>query len=458
MQTLLKRPCIAVSAKPKASKAVLPFRAYVVRAPVLRGAASAAAGAAPAAPAAVPKKADAAPAHWQLVAAELVKPKREKLTVVSVAPAVRVAISEALGLAPGAVTPGQLVAGLRRLGFTKVFDTNLAADLTIMEEGTELLHRLADHLEGHPKQEEPMPMFTSCCPGWIQMVEKSYPELIPYLSSCKSPQMMMGAVIKNFFAEEAGVKPGDIISCSVMPCVRKQGEADRPMMTTTAEGRDVDHVITTVELAQMLTERGIDLTSLPDEEFDCPLGIGSGGGQLFGTTGGVMEAALRTVVELVSGQPMGRIVFEDVRGLEGIKAATITLQPAANSPFAKYNPEGKGLDVRIAVANGLGNAKKLITEMKAGTSKYDFIEVMACPSGCIGGGGQPRSADKQILQKRQQAIYTLDERAVIRRSHENPIIAALYKRWLQEPCSETAHHLLHTHYVAGGPAEAQQEE
>jgi iron only hydrogenase large subunit-like protein len=249
---------------------------------------------------------------------------------VQVAPAVRVAISEALGKAPGAVKTGQMVAALRRLGFDYVFDTLFGADLTIMEEGTELLERLAAHLEQAKKQRDasakggdaaaaaapppPLPMFTSCCPGWIAMVEKSNPELIPYLSTCKSPQMMMGAVISNYFAATAGVPPEKLVSVSVMPCVRKQGEADRPWFATTGVARDVEHVITTVELAKALQERGIDPEALPEEEFDSPLGVGSGGGQLFGTTGGVMEAALRTVAELVTGKPMDNLVYDQVRG------------------------------------------------------------------------------------------------------------------------------------------------
>ncbi len=295
---------------------------------------------------------------------------------------------------------------------------------------------------------------------------------------------MMGSVVKHFFAEEHKLKPNEIISCSVMPCVRKQGEmrlrrretsaqlppppltldtprslpsageADRPWFST-EDSRDVDHVMTTAELAAIFQEKGIDLMKLEDEEFDSPLGAGTGAGLLFGTTGGVMEAALRTVYEIVTAQPMGRIDFQEVRGLEGIKATTLNLKPAPGSEYAKYDPEGKGLDLKIAVANGLGNAKKLIAEMKAGSAKYDFIEVMACPSGCIGGGGQPRSADKEILKKRQQAMYSIDERKTVRRSHQNPAVQELYKKFLGHPNSELAHHTLHTHYVVGGPEGAE---
>lgn len=363
------------------------------------------------------------------------------------------AISESVGLGVGEIKVGQIVTGLKQLGFDYVFDTLFAADLTIMEEGHELLDRLEQHLKGDPDKEKPMPMFTSCCPGWIAMVEKSYPDLIPYLSTCKSPQMMFGAVIKNFFAEEAGTAPENICMVSVMPCTRKQGEADRPWFDTTGRARDVDHVVTTDELGKLFQSKGINLKDLPETPFDTPIGEGSGGGQLFGTTGGVMEAALRTVYEVVTGKPMGRILFEEVRGLEGIKEATLNLKPGPDTPFQRFaGPNGEGLNIRIAVANGLGNAKKLVKQLQDGTSNYDFIEVMACPGGCIGGGGQPRSKDKEVLKKRQQAMYDLDERMTIRRSHDNPFITMLYEKFLEKPNSHKAHDLLHTHYVPGGPA------
>lgn len=402
--------------------------------------------------------------HWQQTLVELDRKHGRKVMVVQTAPAVRVAIAETMGLAPGAITPGQLVTGLRQLGFDYVFDTLFGADLTIMEEGTELLHRLgakAAEQAGEPARTDGhtssvLPMFTSCCPGWVAMVEKSNPELIPFLSSCKSPQMMQGAVIKNYFASTMGIRPQDICSCSVMPCVRKQGEADRMWFATQSAGdecsmvRDVDHVITTVEIGKILQDRGIKLQDLPESEYDDPLGIGSGGGLLFGTTGGVMEAALRTVYELVSGQPMGRILFEEARGLEGIKEATITIPTSEESPFKALEPKpGEGVTLRIAVANGLGNAKKVIKGLSDGSLKYDFIEVMACPGGCIGGGGQPRSTDKAILSKRQAAMYQLDEKATVHRSHENPAIQKLYESWLGKPNSHLAHEKLHTHYEAG---------
>nr|WNF20724.1 hydrogenase [synthetic construct] len=399
--------------------------------------------------------AEAPLSHVQQALAELAKPKDDptrKHVCVQVAPAVRVAIAETLGLAPGATTPKQLAEGLRRLGFDEVFDTLFGADLTIMEEGSELLHRLTEHLEAHPHSDEPLPMFTSCCPGWIAMLEKSYPDLIPYVSSCKSPQMMMGAMVKTYLSEKQGIPAKDIVMVSVMPCVRKQGEADREWFCVSEPGvRDVDHVITTAELGNIFKERGINLAELPEGEWDNPMGVGSGAGVLFGTTGGVMEAALRTAYELFTGTPLPRLSLSEVRGLEGIKESTLHLTPGPTSPFKAFaGADGTGITLNIAVANGLGNAKKLIKQLAAGESKYDFIEVMACPGGCIGGGGQPRSADKQILQKRQAAMYDLDERAVIRRSHENPLIGALYEKFLGEPNGHKAHELLHTHYVAGG--------
>nr|WNF20737.1 hydrogenase [synthetic construct] len=403
--------------------------------------------------------AEAPLSHVQQALAELAKPKDDptrKHVCVQVAPAVRVAIAETLGLAPGATTPKQLAEGLRRLGFDEVFDTLFGADLTIMEEGSELLHRLTEHLEAHPHSDEPLPMFTSCCPGWIAMLEKSYPDLIPYVSSCKSPQMMLAAMVKSYLAEKKGIAPKDMVMVSIMPCTRKQSEADRDWFCVDADPtlRQLDHVITTVELGNIFKERGINLAELPEGEWDNPMGVGSGAGVLFGTTGGVMEAALRTAYELFTGTPLPRLSLSEVRGLEGIKESTLHLTPGPTSPFKAFaGADGTGITLNIAVANGLGNAKKLIKQLAAGESKYDFIEVMACPGGCIGGGGQPRSADKQILQKRQAALYNLDEKSTLRRSHENPSIRELYDTYLGEPLGHKAHELLHTHYVAGGVEE-----
>jgi iron only hydrogenase large subunit-like protein len=275
--------------------------------------------------------------------------------------------------------------------------------------------------------------------------------------------MMLGAVIKNYFAAAVNKSPDEVVSVSVMPCVRKQGEADRPWFATTGVARDVDHVITTVELAKILQAKGVDPEALEESEFDAPLGEGSGGGQLFGTTGGVMEAALRTVAEVVTGKKMDGLVYEGVRGLEGVREATLSLQPGEGTPLyelmmppaaaaggAAFSPPPP-LEIRVAVANGLGNAKKLVKAMAEGESKYDFVEVMACPGGCICGGGQPRSADKQVAQKRQAAIYAIDEKQTLRRPHENAFIQRLYANFLEgRPGSHKAHELLHTHYVKGG--------
>nr|WNF20793.1 hydrogenase [synthetic construct] len=426
---------------------------------------------------------DAVP-HWKLALEELDKPKDggRKVLIAQVAPAVRVAIAESFGLAPGAVSPGKLATGLRALGFDQVFDTLFGADLTIMEEGSELLHRLTEHLEAHPHSDEPLPMFTSCCPGWIAMLEKSYPDLIPYVSSCKSPQMMLAAMVKSYLAEKKGIAPKDMVMVSIMPCTRKQSEADRDWFCVDADPtlRQLDHVITTVELGNIFKERGINLPELPDSDWDQPLGLGSGAGVLFGTTGGVMEAALRTAYEIVTKEPLPRLNLSEVRGMDGIKETNITMVPAPGSKFEELlkhraaaraeaaahgtpgplawdggagftSEDGRGgITLRVAVANGLGNAKKLITKMQAGEAKYDFVEIMACPAGCVGGGGQPRSTDKAITQKRQAALYDLDERNTLRRSHENEAVNQLYKEFLGEPLSHRAHELLHTHYVPGG--------
>nr|2N0S_A Chain A, Fe-hydrogenase [Chlamydomonas reinhardtii] len=432
--------------------------------------------------------AEAPLSHVQQALAELAKPKDDptrKHVCVQVAPAVRVAIAETLGLAPGATTPKQLAEGLRRLGFDEVFDTLFGADLTIMEEGSELLHRLTEHLEAHPHSDEPLPMFTSCCPGWIAMLEKSYPDLIPYVSSCKSPQMMLAAMVKSYLAEKKGIAPKDMVMVSIMPCTRKQSEADRDWFCVDADPtlRQLDHVITTVELGNIFKERGINLAELPEGEWDNPMGVGSGAGVLFGTTGGVMEAALRTAYELFTGTPLPRLSLSEVRGMDGIKETNITMVPAPGSKFEELlkhraaaraeaaahgtpgplawdggagftSEDGRGgITLRVAVANGLGNAKKLITKMQAGEAKYDFVEIMACPAGCVGGGGQPRSTDKAITQKRQAALYNLDEKSTLRRSHENPSIRELYDTYLGEPLGHKAHELLHTHYVAGGVEE-----
>lgn len=370
----------------------------------------------------------------------------KKVLVTSIAPAVRIALSEALGKQDGEVRVGHLVAGLRKLGFDYVFDVQFAADLTIMEEGHELLHRLESMLKGtEHAHHHPLPMFTSCCPGWIDMVEKLYPELIPHVSTTKSPQMIMGATLKNYFSRVEGIEPSDILNVSIMPCVRKQGEAERPGGNTAATGRDVDHVITTTDVLKLLETSGIDISSLEEDPFDSPLGDGSGAAQLFGTTGGVMEAALRTVVELVEGGRMERLVYDSVHGLEGIRMASVTVRPSKSTVFYELT-NGEPIVLRVAVANGLGNAKKLVSAVQAGEMAVDFVEIMACPGGCIGGAGQPRSKDKKILEKRQDAMYRLDDEHRVRRSHLNRMMQEIYGMWLEKPNSEEAYRYLHTSY------------
>lgn len=346
----------------------------------------------------------------------------EKHVVVQIAPAVRVSIGEELGFAPGTPLTGKLVAALRRLGFDRVFDTDFAADLTIMEEGHELLERL--------EQGGNLPLITSCSPGWVKYIEHFYPELLPHLSSCKSPQQMFGAIAKTYYASKHGLDPANIVVVSIMPCTAKKFEAQRPDMRASGY-QDVDVVLTTRELGAMLREAGLDLASLPEENFDLPLGQSTGAGVIFGTTGGVMEAALRTVAEVTSGQLLPDIEFQQVRGLEGINVGEVTI---------------KGRKLRLAVAHGLANAKKLLEAIKNGQAEYHFIEIMACPGGCIGGGGQPIPTTWEIRQKRAAGIYTCDRQSQLRKSHDNPAIKELYAEFLGHPLSHKSHQLLHTRY------------
>ena len=350
--------------------------------------------------------------------------KKEKILIVQTAPSVRVAIGEEFGMAPGTISTGQMVAALRRLGFDYVFDTNFGADLTIVEEGNEFLKRLQ---EGDLDE---MPMFTSCCPAWVNLVEKVYPQLRTRLSSAKSPQGMLSALVKTYFAEKLGVSPEDIFHVSIMPCTAKKDEALRKQLVVNGVPA-VDAVLTTRELGKLIKLKKIPFANLPEEDYDDPLGISTGAAALFGVTGGVMEAALRTAYEVATGKTLPKIVFNEVRGLEGIREAEIDID---------------GKKVRVAVAHGLANARKLIEKILAGEVKYHFVEIMACPGGCIGGGGQPYSKDPDILVKRAEAIYTIDELKTIRKSHENPAIKKLYEEYLGEPLSHKAHELLHTHY------------
>jgi len=366
--------------------------------------------------------------EWQKVADLISDPDLH--VVVQVAPAVRAAIGEEFGIPAGTPVTGKLAAALKRLGFDAVFDTQFTADLTIMEEGTELIERL--------KMKGPLPLITSCSPGWIRYAETFHPEFIPNLSSCKSPQQMMGAVIKTYYADKAGIDPDKIVSVSVMPCTAKKFECARPEMNSSGQ-RDVDIVLTTRELARMIKQAGIRFQDLPDETFDAPLGISTGAATIFGVTGGVMEAALRTVYEIVTKKPLAKIEFSKVRGMDGIKEASIDLGDRK---------------VRVAVAHGLSNANKLLEHIKETGEHYDFIEVMACPGGCIMGGGQPRSLDPDIAVKRAAALYAEDRGMEMRKSHENPAVARLYEEFLKKPGSDIAHRLLHTTYESVDKAAA----
>jgi NADH-quinone oxidoreductase subunit G/NADP-reducing hydrogenase subunit HndD len=345
-----------------------------------------------------------------------------KHVVVQTAPAIRVSISEEMGIPPGEVSTGKLVAGLRRLGFDRVFDTDFTADLTIIEEGHELLHRL--------QSGGTLPMITSCSPGWIKFIEHFYPHLLDHLSTCKSPQQMFGALAKTYYAEKFGIDPASIYVVSIMPCTAKKFEAVRPEMNDSGF-QDVDAVLTTRELGRMFRSAGVDFGDIEEADYDAPFGITTGAGAIFGNTGGVMEAALRTVYEVVTGETLEKLNFDSVRGLEGIKEATVMVGE---------------LPVKVAVAHGLGNAKELLDLINSGKADYHFIEIMACPGGCIGGGGQPIPTTNEIREKRIAALYAADEAMTIRKSHENPAVKALYDEFLKEPLGEKSHHLLHTHY------------
>lgn len=347
----------------------------------------------------------------------------KKHVIVQVAPAVRVALGDAFGMQPGAIMTRQMVTALKLLGFDSVFDTNFGADLTIMEEGYEFLNRL--------NNDGVLPMMTSCSPGWVNYVEKHFPDYRDHLSSAKSPMSMFGAIAKTYYPEKAGLDVKDIVTVAVMPCTAKKYEASRPEMGRNGQ-QDVDIVLTTRELIKLIKYVGLSLTELPESDFDSPLGVGSGAGAIFGTTGGVMEAALRTVYEKVTGKTLKKLEFTAVRGFEGIKEATVTIN---------------GRDIRLAVVHTLKNARKIMEQVKKGISPYDFIEVMACPGGCIGGGGQPIGTTNAIRQKRMAALYEIDKNMPLRKSHENPEIITLYKDFLGEPLSEKAHKLLHTTYT-----------
>ena len=356
-----------------------------------------------------------------------------KTVIVQTAPAVRAALGEEFGLEPGTSVTGKMVAALRRLGFAKVFDTDFAADLTIMEEGTELLGRLNAFLGGD--KEVKLPIITSCCPGWVNFYEKQFPDLLEYPSTARSPQQMFGSVAKTYWAEKMGIRREGLVVVSVMPCVAKKFECEREEFKTDGDP-DVNYSITTRELAALIKRANIDFPQLPDEDFDAPLGESTGAGVIFGASGGVMEAALRTAYELQTGRTLDSVDFKQVRGMEGLKEATI---------------EVNGVEVRVAVAHTLGNARRLMEALRAGECPYHAIEVMACPGGCIGGGGQPlHHGDSRRLKARAEALYAEDSGKRLRKSHENPYIIALYEEFMGKPMSEKAHHLLHTCYFNRG--------
>ncbi|MHB1000935.1 MAG: NADH-dependent [FeFe] hydrogenase, group A6 [Armatimonadota bacterium] len=351
-----------------------------------------------------------------------------KHVVVQTAPAVRAAIGEEFGMPAGSRVTGKMVTGLRMLGFDKIFDTDFTADLTIMEEGTELINRV--------KTGGVLPQITSCSPGWIKFIEHFYPELLPHLSTCKSPQQMFGALAKTYYAEKAEIDPKDIVVVSVMPCTAKKFECERPELADSGF-QDVDYVLTTREAAAMMKEAGIDLSKLADSEFDLPLGMSTGAAVIFGNTGGVMEAALRTAYAVLTGHELGDVNIQAVRGMEGVREAEVAVDDVIN--------------LKAAVAHGLSNAREILEGIKSGRfADYHFIEVMCCPGGCIGGGGQPYPTSEEIRKKRIEAIYNEDAAMTLRKSHENPAVITLYKEFLGEPLGHKSHELLHTDYTPRG--------
>ncbi|MBF9014321.1 MULTISPECIES: NADH-dependent [FeFe] hydrogenase, group A6 [unclassified Oceanispirochaeta] len=376
--------------------------------------------------------------HIPQVVAALEDPKRH--VIVQTAPAIRAALGECFDMPPGSLVTGKMVTALKRMGFDAVFDTNFAADLTILEEGTELLQRLKTVVKDGG--EAALPQFTSCSPGWIQFTEYYYPEFLPNLSTCKSPQQMFGALAKTYYAAKAGVDPEDMTVVSIMPCTAKKFEAAREEMNDSGY-QDVDYVLTTRELGRLILQSGLDFVNLPDSEMDAPLGISSGAADIFANTGGVMEAALRTVHEIVTGRPLPSedLHIKPLSTLEGIKTLSLVLKDTVK----EWNFL-EDVEVRLAVAHGLANASSLLEAIKAGEETFHFVEIMTCPGGCIGGGGQPRLTNDSVRQARIDAIFREDEGKPIRKSHENPAVASLYRDFLGEPLGEKSHHLLHTGY------------
>jgi len=364
-----------------------------------------------------------------------------KHVVVQTAPAVRVALGEELGFDVGTRVTGRMVSALKRIGFDSVLDTDWSADLTIMEEGTELLTRLKKALvEKDP--EVKLPMTTSCSPGWIKFIEHTYPEYLDNVSTCKSPQQMFGALAKTYYAQKKNLDPDNVVSVSVMPCTAKKFEADRPEMRDSGH-KDVDYVLTTREVAMMIRQAGVNFLDLPESKYDSIMGESTGAGVIFGATGGVMEAALRTAYEIVTGKevPFDNLNITPVRGMEGVREASIVIEGAKDDwKFLE------GAELKTVVAHGLTNAEQVMQKVKEGKADWHFIEIMACPGGCLGGGGQPIPTTPEIRQKRADAIYEEDSNMTIRKSHENPEIQAIYKEFLGEPLGHKSHELLHTHY------------
>ncbi|OGS33455.1 MAG: ferredoxin [Elusimicrobia bacterium RIFOXYB2_FULL_49_7] len=365
----------------------------------------------------------------------------KKTVVVQTAPAVRASLGEDLGFPPGTLVTGKMTAALRRMGFDNIFDTNFTADLTIIEEGTELLTRVKRAFLNNEKVA--LPQFTSCSPGWIKYMEHFYPQLLPNLSTCKSPQQMFGAIAKTYLAKKMNINPADMFVVSVMPCLAKKFEADRPEMNSSGM-KDVDAVLTTRELARMIKQAGIDFKALPDEQMDRPLGVSSGAADIFANTGGVMEAALRTAYEIITGRqlPFQQLHVAALTGLQGVKEADITI--TGTVPEWSFL---EGVTLKVAVAHSLGHARALVEKILSGESVYHFVEIMTCPGGCIGGGGQPRVTTDEVRQKRIEAIYREDEGKTLRQSHDNPKIKQIYGEFLEMPLGEKSHHLLHTEYV-----------
>lgn len=348
----------------------------------------------------------------------------DKHVLVQTAPAIRVALGEMFGMEAGTIVTGKMATALRRMGFDGVFDTDFGADLTIMEEASEFVHRI--------QHNGTLPILTSCCPAWVKFFEHQFPDMLDIPSTCKSPHIMFGSIAKTYYAEKMGIDPEKIVVVSVMPCIAKKAEASRPELTKDDEN-NVDIVVTTREIAAMMKEAGIDLPNLPEGDFDKIMGESTGASVIFGTTGGVIEAAVRTAYEWLTGEELKEVEFTQLRGIEGIREGTVQIGD---------------MEVKIGIAHGLGNARRLLEDIKSGKCHYHAIEIMACPGGCIGGGGQPyHHGDTEILKKRQRAIYSEDRSKVIRKSHENQEVLKLYEEFLEKPYSEKAHELLHTYYV-----------